>query len=65
MFKDRERSFKAKKQSEVIDVVAKKVVASKRKRDKSRKIRNVEKKNPNENYMSFSNDELFEDDDIV
>ena len=65
MSKNRERPLKAKKQSEVIDVVAKKVVASKRKRDRSRKIRNVEKKNPNENYMSLPNDELFEDDDIV
>ena len=42
-----------------------KIVTSKKKRDKSRKNRNVEKKNSNENYMLFSNNELFENDNII
>ena len=65
MFRDRERSFKAKNQSEDTVVVAKKIVTSKRKRDKSRKVRNVEEKNSNEDYISSSENEFFEDDDIV
>ena len=65
MFRDRERSLKTKNQFENIVVVAKKIMTSKRKRDKSRKIRNVEEKNSNENYISSSENELFEDDDIV
>ena len=44
MFRNRERSFKTKKQFKIIDVVAKKIITSKKKRDKSRKIRNIEKK---------------------
>ena len=65
MSKDREDSFKAKNQFENIVVVAKKIVISKRKRDKSRKVRNVEKKNSNEDYISSFENELFENDDII
>ena len=65
MFRDRGRSLKAKKQFEVTDVAAEEVVASKRKRDRSRKVRNAEKKDSDGDYMSLSNDELFEDDGIV
>ena len=65
MSKDRERSLKAKNQFENIVVVAKKIVTSKKKRDKSRKVRNVEEKNLNEDYISSSENELFENDDII
>ena len=44
MFKNRERLLKTKNQFENIVVVSKKIVISKRKRDKSRKIRNAKKK---------------------
>jgi hypothetical protein len=65
MFKNRERSLKTKNQFKNIVVVAKNVVASKRKRDKSRKVRIAEKENSNENYVLFSKNEFFENDDII